>query len=135
MRFAYLKDPLFLLCLAAYAANRWIAKPYFPNRFSFDYLNDIICVPFWVPIMLLLMRKVRLRSVDGPPEIWEILVPLIVWSWIFELFLPRTQFFKRFETADYVDIFCYSLGAFVAGIFWKIWYARKPSDQRVSDST
>jgi hypothetical protein len=124
MRFAYLKDPLFLFCLVAYFVNRWVFKPYLPNPFSFNYLNDLICIPFWVPIMLFIMRKLRLRMEDGPPAASEILVPLLIWSWAFEAFLPHVAFFKRFDTADYVDILCYSTGALVAGLFWKSWYGR-----------
>jgi hypothetical protein len=125
MRFAYLRDPLFVFCVVAYLANRWIFKTFFPNWFSFGYLNDLICVPFWVPIMLFLMRIIRLRSNDAPPEVWEIIIPLIIWSWAFEIFLPHTRFFKRFETADYMDILCYSAGALFAALFWNIWYRRK----------
>ena len=55
MRYGYLKDPLFLFCLLLYGVNRWILKPYVPNGFSQNFLNDLICIPFWVPIMLLLM--------------------------------------------------------------------------------
>jgi hypothetical protein len=124
MRFAYLKDPLFLFCVCLYFVNRWIAKPYLPNPFSSNYLNDVICIPFWVPIMLFMMRKLRLRNCDRPPELSEILIPLLIWSWAFEIFLPHTAYFKRFDTADHVDILCYSVGALVAGVFWKWRYGR-----------
>src|SRR5262245_508018 len=129
MRFSYLKDPLFLFSVSAYFANRWILKPYAPNSFSLNYLNDLICIPFWVPIMLFTMRKLRLRSEDDPPRASEVLVPLFMWSWIFEVLLPRMSFFKRFDTADHVDILCYSAGALVAAVFWKSWYAN-PRNRR-----
>ena len=124
MQFLFLKDPLFLLCLAIYFMNRWVVKPYFANTFSANYLNDLICVPFWLPIMLLLMTKLRLRAGNGPPEASEIIVPLILWSWLFEAFLPRTNLFKGLETSDHLDILCYATGALLAGVFWKIWYGR-----------
>jgi len=132
MRFRYLRDPLFLICLLLYFANRWIVKPFFPNEFSYCYLNDTIYLPFWVPIMLLIMRKTGLRTDDAPPRGWELLIPLIVWSWVFEVYLPSTHFFKRWATADYLDILAYTLGGCFAAIFWKMWYrqsAKKGSAQ------
>ena len=48
------------------------------NDFSRDSLNDVICIPFWVPIMLFIMKKAGLRREDGPPTGSEILIPLIL---------------------------------------------------------
>ena len=122
MRYRYLKDPLFVFCLFLYFTNRWLIKPHFPNEFSRDHLNDLICLPFWIPIMLFLMRKGGLRSDDRPPQSYEILIPLILWSWVFEVFLPRLSFFKGLATSDHVDILCYTVGAVVASIFWRVRY-------------
>ena len=125
MRFRYLKDPLFVFCVTLYFINRWVLKPYFPNNFSRDSLNDVICIPFWVPIMLFIMKKARLRREDGPPTGSEILIPLILWSWVFEAYLPFTVFFKHLATSDYMDIFSYTAGALFAAVFWKVWYFEK----------
>lgn len=122
MRFRYLKDPLFLFCVTVYFVNRWIIKPYFPNPFSRDSLNDVICIPFWVPIMLFIMQKLRLRHNDIPPTASEILIPLIIWSWVFEAYLPFTKFFKHLATSDYLDVLSYTEGALFSAIFWKFWY-------------
>jgi len=102
-----------------------LLKPYFPNRFSYASLNDVICIAFWVPIMLFIMRKLRLRKDDAPPRGSEILIPLIVWSWFFEVVLPFVPFFKHLATSDYHDILSYTEGALLAAIFWKIWYRQK----------
>jgi hypothetical protein len=122
MRFRYLKDPLFVFCVILYFVNRWLLKPYLPNSFSRDSLNDVICIPFWVPIMLFLMKKTHLRKEDGPPTASEILIPLIMWSWVFEAYLPFTPFFRRMATSDYMDIFSYTVGACFAAVLWKLWY-------------
>lgn len=122
MRFRYLTDPLFLFCFHLYFVNRFILKPYFPNSFSRDSLNDVICIPFWVPIMLFLMQKTRLRQDDAPPKGSEIIIPLIIWSWVFEAYLPFVPFFKHLATSDYQDIFSYTIGALISAIFWKFWY-------------
>jgi hypothetical protein len=72
--------------------------------------------------MLFIMKRIHLRTDDLPPQVYEIVIPLIIWSWVFESFLPHVEFFRKLATSDYVDIFCYTLGAFFASIFWKIWY-------------
>jgi hypothetical protein len=125
MRFRYLKDPLFLGCLILYFVNRWFVKRYLPNAFSQDYLNDVICIPFWVPIMLFIMRKTRLRGDDCAPRGSEILIPLIVWSFVFECYLPTVPFFKHLATPDYRDIVCYTAGGILAALFWQILYREK----------
>lgn len=122
MNFRYLRDPLFLFCVGLYFFNRWVMKPYFPNEFCRSYLNDVICIPFWVPIMLFLLRKLGLRKDDVVPRASEILIPLLVWSWVFEIYLPSTNSFNGLATSDYLDILAYTVGCFIAALFWKFWY-------------
>jgi hypothetical protein len=127
MRFKYLADPLFLFCFTLYFVNRCVLKPHFHNAFLHDSLNDVICIPFWIPIMLFIMRKMRLRKDDAPPRGSEILIPLILWSWFFEAYLPFVPFFKHLATSDYQDILRYTEGALFAASFWNIWYRQKSS--------
>ncbi len=127
MPFRYLKDPLFLFCFVLYFVNRWILKPYFPNEFSRCYLNDAICLPFWVPIMLFLMRKIGLRKHDSAPSGCELIIPLLLWSWVFELFLPRLELFRSLATSDYRDILCYTIGAAIAAVVWRLHYREQRS--------
>jgi hypothetical protein len=122
MTYKYLRDPLFLFCFALYFANRWLFKPLLPNAFSQCYLNDLICIPFWVPIMLYGMRRLRLRSDDAPPQSYEILIPLLLWSFVFEYWLPYTSLLHGRTVSDPVDILFYTLGALAASLFWKRWY-------------
>jgi hypothetical protein len=124
-RFTYLRDPLFVLCLALYALNRWVFKPLFSGGFFHCYFNDLICIPFWIPIMLFTMRKLGVRKDDAPPRASEVLVPLILWAALFELVLPHTTLFKGLTFGDHVDVFYYALGALIATIFWN----RRPSAQ------
>jgi hypothetical protein len=131
MPFRYLKDPLFLSSLAIYFVNRCVLKPWFPNEFSLCYLNDLICLPFWVPIMLFLMRKARLRRVDTPPRAVELIIPLLVWSGVFELVLPSLDFFQRLTTPDYRDVLFYTFGAALAAVVWRIHYGEaSPAHER-----
>jgi hypothetical protein len=121
--FGYWRDPLFLFCFGLYFLNRLVLKPYCPNTFSQSYLNDVICIPFWLPPMLFLMRKIGWRADDRPPGASEILIPLLVWSWVFESVAPYTDPFRGLAVGDPSDIFCYTVGAFAAAVFWRFWYA------------
>ncbi len=134
VRFSYLRDPLFLVCLIVYFVNRWILKALWPTGFVHEHLNDLICMPFWVPIMLWGQRRLGLRESDGPPLASEILIPLIVWSWLFEMFLPRSGLLGQRAVSDYLDIFYYALGAALAASFWAWWY-RAPSFIRPQRTT
>jgi hypothetical protein len=122
MAYKYLRDPLFVFCFALYCTNRWLFKPWLPNTFSQCYLNDLICIPFWVPVMLYSMRRFHLRGDDAPPQSYEILIPLLLWSFIFELWLPSTSLFRGRVISDHVDILFYTLGALLASLFWQSHY-------------
>jgi len=122
VRFRYLRDPLFLASVAVYFVNRLILKEIWETGFVHEHLNDLFCIPFWVPIMLRIERLLRLRRDDGPPEPTEVIVPLLLWSWLFEIALPNTELLGSYCTADYRDVLYYSAGAFGAAIFWHAWY-------------
>jgi hypothetical protein len=119
MQFRYLRDPLFLVVLVAYFINRFVIKKLIPGGFFHDSFNDLICIPFWVPIMLFGMRKLGMRNHDGPPAAHEIIIPLLVWSVVFELILPFTSWFAKLAVSDYHDIFWYILGALGAAVWWQ----------------
>lgn len=127
MPFRYLRDPLFLSCVMLYAINRFLLKPYFHTgivgEFIHNSLNDVICIPVWVPVLVWLLRKVGWRASDVPPQASEILVPLLAWSWFFELVLPHVSAFHHLAVGDPDDILCYTIGALIAAVFWKRFYA------------
>ena len=125
MRYRYLRDPLFTFCFVLYFTNRWVLKPLLPNSFSQAYLNDLICIPFWVPIMLFIMRKLGLRRDDAAPRGYEIVIPLILWSVVFELWLPRVGPFRELAFSDHADILFYAIGGLPASLFWKRCYRGK----------
>jgi hypothetical protein len=129
VRFRYLGDPLFLLCVATYFVNRYVFKAIWRDGFVHEHLNDLICIPFWVPIMLFAQRKLGLRHTDDSPRPAELVIPLIVWSWVFEILLPATNLLGDRCFADYLDILSNTVGALLAGLFWKWWYASVPAEQ------
>jgi len=118
MTFRYLREPLFLACVAVYAVNRFMLKQISGNEFVHGYMNDLLCIPFWVPIMLWGMRRCGLRKDDSPPTAGEILIPLVLWSFLFELLLPVIPPFRGRFVADPSDILCYVIGACVAALCW-----------------
>lgn len=122
MRFRYLTDPLFVGCVVLYFANRFLIKPLTAGGFFHDHLNDRICIPFWVPIMVFFLRRAGLRPDDVPPRAEEILVPLVMWSAIFELYVPRMRWFEHLATSDFADILYYTIGALLASVVWEITY-------------
>jgi hypothetical protein len=122
MKFLYLRDPLFLFCVLTYFVNRLVLKEIWDTGFVHEHLNDLICIPFWAPIMLWGERRLGLRKSDDPPETNEIIIPLIVWSWAFEIVLPSMGPVGAWCVADYRDVFYYSLGALGAAVFWRWWY-------------
>jgi hypothetical protein len=122
MPYSCFRDPLFLGSVALYALNRWILKPCTSIELFHSYLNDLICIPFWVPVLVSLLRCCRLRPDTGPPAGCEVLVPLVLWSIVFEIVLPRLGPFCGLAVADPSDIFCYAAGAFVAALHWRWLY-------------
>ncbi len=122
MEFRYLKDPLFLAVVGVYLCNKALRISLGGTEFQNAYLNDLICVPFWVPVLLAVNKRLGLRSHDGPPEAYELLIPILVWSIAFEMVFPYSPTFGSHAVADPNDIPCYCLGGLASGIFWRFRY-------------
>jgi len=84
--FAYIKDPIFHFSITIYLFNRFLLKPFMPvlSNFWHNYLNDLICIPFCLPIVLWITRKTGLRTHDDPPDIYELCFYFLIWSFMFE---------------------------------------------------
>lgn len=123
MPFKYLRDPLWQGCVLLYALNRCVLKPLlgrsFAGGFFHSHLNDLICIAFWVPPMLWLMRRCGARQDDAPPHAHEIVIPLMLWAWVFEWLLPRSSALGGAATSDPLDVLAYTLGAVAAHWFWR----------------
>ena len=122
MAFRYLRDPLFLACCGLYFVNCWGIKSLVAGGFFHDHFNDLICIPVFVPVMLFVMRTFRIRRSDEPPRLQELLIPVIIWSWLFEVLLPHNSKWGRGMTADHRDVAYYALGALFASAFWMHFY-------------
>lgn len=130
----YLKDPLFLFSLTTYFLNRLILKSIFTAGFFHNYWNDLICIPFWLPIMLYGMRLLGLRTHDAPPTWYELVISLLIWSFLFECWLPFTPAFQGLAYSDHVDVLCYVIGAFFAAEFWRFWYPQTELSQKQEEA-
>ncbi len=124
MPFAYLKDPLFLACFALYWCHRVARGVGWTTPILSAYLNDVICVAFWLPIMLWVHRRIRVRLHDGPPEGFEIVIPATIWAMVFEVALPATPWWRNAAVADPNDVLCYFAGGLFAMLFWQWRYGR-----------
>lgn len=81
-------------------------------------VNDLLCIPIFVPLMVFGLRRLGARPDDGPPRAHEILIPLLSWGYLFEVLLPRTDTFGRLTTADPADFLAYTIGAGAAAAYW-----------------
>src|SRR5690349_4676630 len=118
-RFRYLGDPICAGSLVLYLVGRWILRPHhLGGAFVQGYLNDVLCLPLFLPMILLIQRRIGLRRHDLPPRLWEVLQHWMIFSVLFEVVLP--QFPGHFTTtADPLDVVAYLAGGLVA---WAIWH-------------
>ncbi len=68
MPFKYLRDPVFMLCVAIYFGHRALRQWDFSPLVFQCHLNDLICTGFWLPPVLWLHRMLGLRRHDGIPD-------------------------------------------------------------------
>ena len=121
MTYRYLRDPCFLLCLFLFLANRYVFIPQIEHPFFKGYLNDLICLPFWVPIMLQGSRWLGFRRHDRPPDAWDILLPLLGFTLVFEIWIPGQAGYQGYFVADPWDVLAYATGALSLAL-WVRWF-------------
>lgn len=114
-RFGYLRDRLFLCAAGAYALNRWVLKPRLDSAFLRGHFNDLLLIPAALPVVLLVQRRLGLRTHDAPPLWSEAWLHLIVWGMICEWIGPR---FLGLGTADRWDVAAYTVGSIAACLWW-----------------
>jgi len=137
-RFHFFGDPICLASMIIYAVNRWYLKPHhIGGAFTQGYVNDLLCLPLFLPVILGVQRVIRLRKHDAPPRMWEVVQHAIIFSLLFEVILPRYP--RQFHTtADPWDAVAYLVGGVAAWISWRLlknhqltaWPIKKPSEAR-----
>lgn len=121
MTFRYYLDPVHLTCLGVYWIHRLVIRRHCEYAILNSYLNDLLVVPVVLPPMLWVMRELTLRRHDEPPSFSEIMIPIFVWSVLFEILLPRIPMDPQRFFADPVDVLAYLLGGILAGLKWGTW--------------
>jgi ubiquinone/menaquinone biosynthesis C-methylase UbiE len=119
-RFGYVFDPVFLLCCALYALNRWLIKPHCHIAFFHNWFNDTLLIPCALPPVLLMHRWLGLRDHDDPPTAGEVAAHWAGWSILFEVIGPRIMP----TTGDPWDVVAYGCGAVAAFACWRLLYRR-----------
>lgn len=117
-RFGYLADPICIASLLIYVVNRWYWKPrHIGGWFTHGYLNDVLCLPLFLPMILRAQQILGLRRHDDYPRLWEVLQHWAIFSIVFEVIIPR--FPSRFDsTADPFDVLAYLAGGLLAWAWW-----------------
>jgi len=118
--FRYFTDPACVISLIIYPINRFYLKPHhIGGWFTHGYLNDVLCLPLFVPMILYVQHIVGLRRHVRFPSLWEIFQSWAAFVLVFQVITPRYP--KVFITAgDPFDILAYLVGGIVAGIYWHI---------------
>ena len=123
-RFRYTLDPICIGSMVIYAIGRWYLRPHhIGGAFTKDYLNDVLCLPLFTPIILQFQKFLGLREHDLPPRLWEILQHWLVFSVIFEGIIPHFPSIWR-SVADPWDVVAYLVGGLSAVAVWNLIYAR-----------
>jgi len=115
--------------MAIYAANRTLVRhePDYGNDFVRHHLNDVLLVPAVLPLILAISAFLGLRKRGLAPRLYEVLVPVIIWSVAFEWVGP--MWFRR-GTGDPLDALAYASGGIVS---WMIWRRRSDPSWRASN--
>ena len=122
--FQYLADPVCITSLILYVINRYVLKPHhIGGWFTHGYLNDVLCLPLFIPMILYAQHLIGLRRHAEFPRKWEILQNWAAFTFVFQVVIPRYP--KTFIAAgDPYDILAYLAGGIIAGAYWSI-VARK----------
>jgi hypothetical protein len=117
--FRYFADPVCVGALIRYAVNRFVLKPNGAGGvFVRWYLNDLLCLPLLLPMVLYAQRRIGLRRCDAYPRTWEMLQHWLVFSVVFEWIVPSFPAWFR-STADPLDVVAYLVGGIGALLWWK----------------
>lgn len=125
MPFQYFRDPLFRCCVAIYLFNRWVLKPAFDWTFLHGYLNDVICLPIWGTVVVAITARLGVRDRTAPPQGWELVVMLLIWSAMFEVWAPTHPYLSKYTIGDPWDMLAYAAGGFASLMFWDRYYRLK----------
>ena len=115
--FRYVDDPICVASMMLYVLNRWVLKPqHIGGWLVHDYLNDVLCLPIFLPIILRLQSALGIRRHHLPPTSFELVHNWIVFSVLYYFVFPRLPAFS--STADPWNSVAYLVGGLTAFITW-----------------
>jgi hypothetical protein len=119
-RFRYCADPACISAGVIYVIGRWMLRPYgIGGDLLSGYLNDLLCLPLFLPLILYVQRRLGLRQHDLPPRMWEIIQHWLIFSLVFEIILPLSPHLFR-TTRDPLDSLAYLAGGLMAWLWWRL---------------
>ena len=119
--FAYVDDPICIASMAIYLINRLLLKPHHVGgRLVHDYLNDLLCLPIFLPIILRLQAALGIRRGNRHPTLAELLHNWVVFSVLYEFVFPKLSAFST--TADPWNSVAYLIGGLLAYGGWRRLY-------------
>ena len=119
--FRYLNDPICVVSMMIYALNRWVLKPHHIGGWLVhDYLNDLLCLPIFLPIILRLQSAMALRRQNLPPTLFEVFHNWVVFSVLYYFVFPKLSAFS--SVADPWNSVAYLIGGLASYVFWKHFY-------------
>ena len=105
-----------------YFVNRWLLRPHVSGgvagAFLHGYLTDLLAMPISIPVMIWLLQACKRRGLERPSA-FEIFTLLLVFSVLFEVWLPHTTRFGPFAPGDPFDVLAYCTGGALAWLWWK----------------
>ena len=115
--FLYLADPICIASILLYILNRWVLKPHhIGGWFTHGYLNDVLCLPLFLPIILRIQSVLGIRRHDLPPTLFEVLHNWLIFSIVFKGILPHLPMFTTAD--DPWDVLAYLAGGVAAYVYW-----------------
>jgi hypothetical protein len=83
-----------------------------------DYFNDVLLLPIFLPVSLLINRWLGLRRDDRSPSLIEVGGYFLLWSALFQLVFPRHAWLFRHSTDDPYNVVAFGIGGLVAWLTW-----------------
>jgi len=114
-----------------YLVIRYLRRIHQIIPFVNSYLNDILCLPIILGLVLFIIRKWVIRNPDYYFSIYHILFTAVVFSLYFEWYLPQRDF--RF-TSDFFDVLAYFSGGILFFLYFQNAERKSPLVIRPVDS-
>ena len=107
--------------MGIYVLNRWVLKPHHIGGWLVhNYLNDLLCLPIFLPIILRLQSALHIRRHHLPPTLLELIHNWLIFSVLYYFVFPNLPAFS--SVADPWNSVAYLIGGLAAYGWWKYFY-------------